>query len=130
VSSLNRTITYIVYALITLGVIGFFSRLVTNPSGLIMNFVFIALIVGVIYFVYNRLSIGKMKNKGQLAFKKAVRLSKKRQKTKLASAKSKRDNIARFQHGTTKKNRIRKKSDVQLTVIEGKKNKKKNRASL
>jgi uncharacterized membrane protein (DUF106 family) len=128
VSLLNRIISYIIYGVIALGVLGLLSKLFTNPLGLLLNIVIIAVIVGVIYLVYTRLTQGKTDRKEQRAFRKAVRQSKKR--TKGRTSKAKRNNVANMT-STKSSHKIKphKKSDVQLTVIEGKKNKKKNRAS-
>ena len=90
-----------------------------------MNILIIAAIAGIIYLVYTRLTQGKTDRKEQRAFRKAVRQSKKRNKDRS----TKRNNVTNMASAKSSKIKVRKKSDVQLTVIEGKKNKKKNRAS-
>ncbi len=125
VSLLNRTVSYFIYAVIALAVLGLFSKLFTNPLGLLLNIVIIAAIAGLVYFVYTRLTQGKTDRREQLAFRKAVRHSKKRSKDR----DSKRNNVTSMASAKSHKIKPRRKSDVQLTVIEGKKSKKKNRAS-
>lgn len=128
VSLLNRIISYVIYGVIALGILGLLSKLFTNPLGLLKNIVFIALIAGIVYLVYTRLIQGKTDRKEQLAFRKAVRQSKKRNKDRTSRAKK--NNVASMTSTKfTHKIKSHKKSDAQLTVIEGKKNKKKNRAS-
>lgn len=120
---LNR----IIYGIIALAVLGLASQLFHNPWGLIRSVLIIAVVVGIVYFIYKRLTKDKPEKKEQRAFLKAARQSKNRQK----STKAKRDNVATFSLAKSAKNKskIRKKSEANLTVIEGKKNKKKNRAS-
>ena len=125
VSLLNRLGSYLIYGVIALGALGLFSELITNPLGLLMNILLIAAIAGIIYLVYTRLTKGKTDRKEQRAFRKAVRQSKKRSKDRS----SKKTNVTSMTTAKSHKIKVRKKSDVQLTVIEGKKNKKKNRAS-
>lgn len=125
VSLLNRIVSYLIYGVIALGVLGLFSKLFTHPLGLLINIVIIAVMAGIIYLVYTRLTQGKTDRKEQRAFRKAVRQSKKRNKDRV----SKRNNITSMVSMKSHKIKPHKKSDVQLTVIEGKKNKKKNRAS-
>ena len=125
VSLLNRTISYVIYGVIALGILGLFSELVKNPFGLLMNIAIIAAIAGIVYLVYTRLTQGKTDRKEQRAFRKAVQQSKKRSKDRS----SKKTNVTSMTSAKSHKIKVRKKSDVQLTVIEGKKNKKKNRAS-
>ncbi len=126
VSLLNRTISYVIYGVIALGILGLFSELVKNPFGLLMNIAIIAAIAGIVYLVYTRLTQGKTDRKEQRAFRKAVRHSKKRSKDRA----TKKANVTNMTSAkSVQKIKPRKKSDAQLTVIEGKKNKKKNRAS-
>jgi hypothetical protein len=126
VSLLNRTISYVIYGVIALGILGLFSELFKNPFGLLMNIVIIAAIAGIVYLVYTRLTQGKTDRKEQRAFRKAVRHSKKRSKDRAV----KKSNVTNMTPAkAVHKIKPRKKSDVQLTVIEGKKSKKKNRAS-
>lgn len=125
---LNRSISsYIVYGIVVLGLIGLVSRMIYNPAGLFKQFLIMAITAGIVYLIYKRLTKGKPDNREQRAFLKAAKRSKKRLKQKSGS--NSRDNIASFSVAKSKKTiKPRKKSDIHLTVIEGKKNKKKNRA--
>jgi hypothetical protein len=128
VSLLNRTISYLIYGVIALAVLGLISTLITNPLGLLKSIVITAVVVGIVYLIYTRLTQGKADKKEQLAFRKAVRQSKKRNKDRMTKTK-KNDVTSISSSKPVHKIKMHKKSDVQLTVIEGKKNKKKNRAS-
>lgn len=124
---LNR----IIYGIIALAVLGLVTQLFYNPWSIMRSVLIIAVVAGIVYVIYNRLTKDKPEKKEQRAFRKAARQSKKRQKTKTAAATSgKRDNVANFSLAkSANRPKIRKKSEANLTVIEGKKNKKKNRAS-
>lgn len=127
---LNRTVSYLMYGVIALGVLGLLSQLFKNPFGLLKSLLITAAIVGIMYFLYRRLTTGKTDRKEQLAFRKAVRQSKKRNKDRSTPI-GKKNNVANMTSSKpVRKINPRRKSDAQLTVIEGKKNKKKNRVSL
>lgn len=127
---LNRTVSYLIYGVIALGVLGLLSQLFQNPLGLLKSLLITAAIVGIMYFLYRRLTTGKTDRKEQLAFRKAVRQSKKRNKDR-STPTGKKNNVASMTSSkSVRKINPRRKSDAQLTVIEGKKNKKKNRVSL
>ncbi|MFJ7975097.1 SA1362 family protein [Peribacillus sp. JNUCC 23] len=119
---MNRSLSYIIYGIIALGIFGLFAKVVNDPVGFLRNIIVMIVIACAIFFIYRMITQDKHGNAGQRAFKKAARKTKKRTKSK--------SNITSFSKAanSTKKNRIRKKSDIHLTVIEGKKNKKKNRA--
>lgn len=121
----NKT-SLIFYALIGLAVFGFIASLIDNPIGLIISLVIsLAIggaIFGLIYFFFFR-------NRGTdelKKYRKAVKQSKQRYKNKntsrsMASPSMKKTNIIKK----------KKRKDVpHLRVIEGNKNKKKNRISL
>lgn len=123
---LKRFISVLIYGIIALGVFGLIGRMFNDPIGLLRNILIIAAVAGIIYMIYTGLTKSKPVKKEQQAFRKAALQSKKR----LKSRSSKKDNIASFSAAkTSKKVKARKKTDSHLTVIEGKKNKKKNRAS-
>ncbi|WP_110927461.1 SA1362 family protein [Bacillus massiliglaciei] len=125
---MNRSLSYLMFGIITLGILGITMSLVSNPIGFFRNILIGAAVIGVIYMIYTRLTNAGPDKKEQRSFKKAARQSKKRHKSR--SAKTKESNVASFSSAKSKKRPIsRRKSDVQLTVIEGKKNKKRNRAS-
>jgi hypothetical protein len=112
-------------AVILLASIGLVSTLMDDPLALLQRILIFAAIAGVIYFVFRKVMMGgKGKDKDQKAFLKAARQSKKRYNKKTAATKVKASAPNPF-----RKKSHRKKSQANLTVIEGKKNRK-NRASL
>lgn len=120
----NRTSTYIVAGIIILSIIGIVSGFLNNPVGILKTIAIVALIGAVIYFLARRFS-GASPGKQQLrAFHKAAKQSKKRFQTKDTNSSSKRSKIRSLASARNKK-----KDTSHLTVIDGKKGKKKNRAS-
>ncbi|WP_246234459.1 SA1362 family protein [Bacillus aquiflavi] len=116
----NRTSIYIVYSLIILGAIGIISTFIYNPTGFIQSIFITVIVIGIIYFLVKNITGNKENRKEQQAFLNAARKSAKRLKQKKEprnQAMSPKRPIA-----------VRKKSAAHLTVIEGKKGKKKNRA--
>jgi hypothetical protein len=115
-----------VFTLIILAIVGLGSWLVGNPLGLLRKILVTAAVIGIIYFIYRRWFShrrGAGSNE-QRAFLKAAKQSKKRLKKK-STAKTPKTTVSPL----SKKRTTRKKSNANLTVIEGKKNKKNNRAS-
>ncbi|BCB04703.1 SA1362 family protein [Bacillus sp. KH172YL63] len=113
----------VVFTLILLAIIGLGHSLFGNPLGLAKQLLFTAALIGIIYFAYRRWFSGRRAGNSneQRAFLKAAKQSKKRHKKQS----SKRPQVS----NVSKKRGTRKKSNAKLTVIEGKKNKKNNRAS-
>ncbi|MGE8204488.1 SA1362 family protein [Heyndrickxia sp. NPDC080065] len=102
-----------------LAIIGFGSLLFQQPGALFKQLIIGAFIICVVYMIY-RIWLGKRSGaQDKRAFLKAARKSKKRIKNRQTSATT---------HTQALKKPIRKKSTANLTVIEGKKGKKKNRA--
>ncbi|RIW31089.1 hypothetical protein D3H55_15900 [Bacillus salacetis] len=115
-------------AVILLASIGLVSTLIGDPLALLQRILVYAAIAVIIYFVFRKVMMGgKGKNKDQKAFLKAAKQSKKRYNKKTTAVKAKTNAPNPF-----RKKSHRKKSQANLTVIEGKKNRKngKNRASL
>jgi hypothetical protein len=114
---------WFVAGIFLLAVVGLGASLVHNPFGLLKTIAVIAVLAAVlavgVRFLLNR-GITRS-NQEQKAFLKAARKSKKRLK--------KRNTNVHAVHHAVKFNKrpLRKKSNVQLTVIEGKKSKKRNR---
>jgi mannitol-specific phosphotransferase system IIBC component len=123
----NRASYYFVFGLISLAAIGVVGRLIANPSGFLTRIAIVAIISAAIYFVVKRFYLTKPEKRENRAFAKAAKQSKKRLQQKEPTQTSRRSS------GTVtslKKNTKAKKSpSAHLTVIEGKKGKKKNRAS-
>ncbi|MGD6966997.1 SA1362 family protein [Rossellomorea vietnamensis] len=119
--------TLIAGAIILFASIGLVSMLIGDPLALLQRILIFAAIAGIIYFVFRKVMMGggsSGKNKDQKAFLKAARQSKKRYNHKKTAAPVKASASNPF-----RKKSHRKKSQANLTVIEGKKNRK-NRASL
>jgi Zn-dependent protease with chaperone function len=128
----NRFVTYAVAGLIIFAVIGAFSSLITNPMAVLKGLAFMIVTVAVILLLVKLFYKPSQGKREQRAFIKAAKRSKKgkgnRTSMKMKSKPAqKQSSVTSF-----KKMRIRKKSNSNpnLTVIEGKKGKKKNRASL
>ncbi|MFE8702508.1 SA1362 family protein [Cytobacillus sp. FJAT-54145] len=120
----NRTSFYFVIGLISLAAIGIISSFISNPTDFLQSiFVFIA-VGAIIYFLVRRFYKAGPQKKEQQAFRKAAKRSKKRfvqkdtQKTPTRIG-----TLSKLKKQNTKKD------TSHLTVIEGKKGKKKNRAS-
>lgn len=120
----NRTSKYIVSGLIVLAIFGFAFQLFTDPLSILTMLATIALVGALIYFLVTRLTSSGSGRQQKRAFQKAAKRSKKRFQTKDANASSKRSKIRSLASARNKK-----KDASHLTVIDGKKSRKKNRAS-
>ncbi|MBT2686263.1 SA1362 family protein [Bacillus sp. ISL-37] len=120
----NRASTYIVSGLIVLAIFGFAFKLFTDPLSILIMLATIALVGALIYFLVTRLTSSGAGRQQQRAFQKAAKRSKKRFQTKDANTSSKRSKIKSLASARNKK-----KDTSHLTVIDGKKSRKKNRAS-
>jgi uncharacterized membrane protein YfcA len=118
----NKTSSIFVISIIIFAVIGLGSSLVEDPVEFFKRIAVMILVGFIIYLVFNRFYKPSPNRKEQKAFLRAA----KRTKKKIHRKKS--DDANRAQT-LTKLTGLRKKSTAHLTVIEGKKNKKKNRAS-
>ncbi|MEK4908196.1 SA1362 family protein [Niallia sp. FSL R7-0648] len=124
----NRFSLILFGSIIFLAFIGLSVNLIKNPSGFFLNIVVMVAVGAAIWFIYRHFSTSSPQKKEQKAFLKAAKQSKKRLQT--------RDRSSSGQQQSTKTSSIkankhkRSKSTAHLTVIEGKKSKKKNRASL
>nr|WP_042355081.1 SA1362 family protein [Bacillus rubiinfantis] len=120
-----RTSVLVVGGLIILAIIGLVSSFTANPAGFIQNIAIMVLIGFVVFFVVRKLSHSTPQKKEQRAFLKAAKQSKKRLQQKGGETKS--SSLGAIT--SLKKHKTKKKSPAHLTVIDGKKSKKKNRAS-
>jgi hypothetical protein len=128
VALLNRSFSNIFYGIVILGVIGMVSRLFADPIGVLRNLLIFTAVAGIIFFAFKRLTKNQPGKRDQRAYVKAAKESKKRFKQRNQS-KASGDKVASFSAAqNVKKSKNRKKSDIHLKVIEGKKGKKKNRA--
>lgn len=118
---MKRPIPIIVLGVIILAALGLGVRLFKDPMSVLTTILITVIVAGVIVFVYKKFS--SPSNSNQKAYKRAVKQSKKKQRQR------KEGSVVHYSSTQNKnKMRTRKKSDVHLTVIEGKKGKKKNRA--
>jgi hypothetical protein len=121
---MNRASKYIVSGLIVLAIFGFAFQLFTDPLSVLTMLATIALVGALIYFLVTRLTSSSSGRQQQRAFQKAAKRSKKRFQTKDTTVSSKRSKIRSLASARNKK-----KDASHLTVIDGKKGRKKNRAS-
>lgn len=124
----NRTSNLLVAGLIILALIGILGMFIANPTGFLQRLAVIGIIGAAIYFVVRLIFFkANPRNKEQRAFLKAAKQSKKRLQKKAG------DPSMRSSPGTLasirKSSKAKKKTSAHLTVIDGKKGKKKNRAS-
>ncbi|GIN89592.1 hypothetical protein J6TS1_22530 [Siminovitchia terrae] len=110
---------WIISGIFIFAVIGLGSYLINNPVGLFKQLLFMGAAVAAVFIIYriwtNRSQGGKEKN----AFAKAAKQSKLRAKKRKSASQS----TNHFRNRP-----LRKRSTAHLTVIEGKKSKKKDRA--
>ena len=124
----NRISLAVISFVILFASIGLISRLITDPIGFVKN-IAVLLVVGVIiWFIAQRLYKNSPQKKEQKAFIKAAKKSKKRLHHKEKSS-NKQASLKSTSSLKAKKYK-RSTAAAHLTVIEGKKGKKKNRASL
>lgn len=120
---MNRSSMFIVTGLIILAVFGLVTGILKNPVGILKGLTITALIVAALYFLVTRFSAAGPGKQQQRAFHKAAKRSRKKYQSKDLNASSKKSKIRSLASA-------RKKKDAShLTVIDGKKGKKKNRAS-
>ncbi|MBL4977128.1 SA1362 family protein [Bacillus halotolerans] len=129
---MNHRVQPIIAVLIALGAFGFLYVLVTNPGEMAKMAITVILAGIIIYFIVKYVMKRNTGSEGA-AFKKAAKQSRRRLKEQ--KAKHRAGHKGRVSHlqsvpsaSKPKPMILKKKSQTQLTVIEGKKNKKKNRA--
>ncbi|MGX1901086.1 SA1362 family protein [Thermolongibacillus altinsuensis] len=112
----RRAFPVIPMIIVALGIFGFFYRFWNSPISVIKQFMWIALLIAVFYLIYKVIQ-KQHTNKEVTSYMKAVKQSKKLHHHKTKPTKK-----------TTRPTALKKKHSTHLTVIEGKKGKKKNRA--
>jgi hypothetical protein len=110
---------WIIGGIFLLAVVGLGSYLFTNPAGLFKQLLFMAFLVAAILLIFRIWSNRSLGGRERNAFAKAARQSKLRAKRRKAQTRAK---------SQLRKRPLRKRSTAHLTVIEGKKSKKKDRA--
>lgn len=129
----NRMFSYIVFGLIGLAVIGLLSKVIYNPAGFFKGIAIMLGVAAVVFLLVKLLYKPSPAKREQRAFIKAAKKSAKRNQQKDPTPQNrmklkpkKKSNLTSIKSAR----RLRKKNErPQLTVIEGKKGKKKNRAS-
>lgn len=124
----NLTSILIFGGVIILALIGIFEVLFNNPIRFLQGIAVVLLTGLAIYFIIRLVYKGNSQKKEQRAFLKAAKQSKKRLQRKGVNTPSKASSLGTL---TTLKKTVKKKRNTaaHLTVIDGKKGKKKNRAS-
>jgi uncharacterized MnhB-related membrane protein len=116
----SRRLHPVIWFVISLAVVGILYQLITSPRQLFTTLLIGAAVVAVFYFIFRRTSAGV---NGK--YKKAVKQSKKRYGSNQKPSKT----SPLFSNKKVKSTQKKRAREHHLTVIEGKKNKKKNRAS-
>ncbi|WLD92007.1 SA1362 family protein [Alkalihalobacillus sp. AL-G] len=121
----QRKFNLIILLLLGLSAFGFVITLITDPMS-ILKMIAVFLAVGAIfYFLYKRFIVKRM-GKGMGQYQQAARYSKKKYQTHSRTVSKSQPTTKSSFKNNLKKHKKRK--DHHLTVIEGKKGKKKNRA--
>ena len=119
------------YVVIGLAVLGLSYTLFTDPGSLLRTVLTYAVIAGVIYLIYRIWASRKPNRQDQQAFKRAAKHSKKRYGNPVSASKMKKTGKPPARKATPIKKTSTSRIDApKLTVIEGKKGKKKKRMSL
>ncbi|MET3699202.1 hypothetical protein SAMN05877753_102160 [Bacillus oleivorans] len=127
---MNRLKYWLFYIVIALAILGLGNYLWTDPAAFIKNLIFIGVFAAIIIFLFTRFRGTAVHNrKEHKAFVKAAKYSKKRLKMR-AEQKNNPINRSISKPSIKKAIHSKKRSAPHLTVIEGKKGKKKDKASL
>lgn len=119
------------YIVIGFAILGLTYTLITDPGSLLRRILTYAVIAGVIYLIYRIWASRKPNRKDQQAFKRAAKQSKKRYGNPVSASKMKKAGKQPVKKATPIKKTSTSRIDApKLTVIEGKKGKKKKRMSL
>ncbi|WP_407642042.1 SA1362 family protein [Cytobacillus massiliigabonensis] len=124
----NRISVFIILGLIFLAVVGMTANFFSNPTGFLLRIAVILLVGAVIYYIFQRYYKASPRKREQQAFIRAAKKSKKRFQTNHSGKGQPRKVSSGNSLSSLKKSK--KKSSAHLTVIQGKKGKKKDRASL
>jgi amino acid permease len=118
----KRSSSIFAISIVILALIGIVGNLVQDPVAFVQRIAMLVIVGIIIYLVVKRYYKQSPQKKEQKAFLRAAKQTKKKIQKKKTDEGNKSPNL-------TKLTSIRKKSSAHLTVIEGKKTKKKNRAS-
>ncbi|MEQ6376472.1 SA1362 family protein [Bacillaceae bacterium S4-13-58] len=115
----------IFYLIIGFAVFGFLYRLIKEPGQLFMSLLVIIGIMVVFYAIYHFFLSGRTGSKDMQRYKQAVKQSKKKYKPSSSPIQK----TTSLKGGLSKPNKKKARTNSHLTVIDGAKNKKKNRAT-
>ncbi|MDZ5712141.1 SA1362 family protein [Jeotgalibacillus haloalkalitolerans] len=118
------------YAVIGLGALGLISMILFEPGSLLRTILTYALLAAAIYGIYRFVISRRGNSQENNAYKKAVRQSKKKYQPAKQAKSSKVRKIQPAQRKPAKKASAARLNGPKLTVIEGKKGKKKKRMTL
>ncbi|MBD8070415.1 SA1362 family protein [Bacillus sp. PS06] len=125
----RRRMDLVVYSIIILGIVGILYILFTDPSRLLMQLGSIVLFAGIIFLVYKFVMKRRTGGNEYSAYLRAAKRSKRRfNEQSHKKPISKVVDAKKLSSSTKKSTQSRKGPTPHLTVIEGKKGKKKNRA--
>ncbi|MGY3714213.1 SA1362 family protein [Sutcliffiella cohnii] len=125
----SRTKTIILWTILSLAIIYLISELFTNTRGLLTQLLIIVGAATVFYLVFRHFIAGRIGGGANGSkYKKAVKQSKKKYQAKPAPSTFNMKNRAAVKSKPQKATKPKRKTATHLTVIEGKKGKKKNRA--
>lgn len=123
---------FVVPALVLFAVIGFASFLINEPLRLLRTIALYAIIIGGVYLIYRMFFRDKVRGAADSNYQRAVKQSAKRQKQKQKQkVRTKAPHLKVIDSNKLKPRKpalLKKNEKHNFTVIEGKKNKKKNRA--
>ncbi len=115
----------LILCVLVLSIIGLFYRLLTEPAALFQQLLFMVVFVAIIFFIFKKFLAHKLSTGAYASshHPQARKVSPKASSGTNVIPHKKKKESKKFNRPLTKK-----RTDVNLTVIEGKKNKKKNRA--
>ncbi|PWN76293.1 SA1362 family protein [Bacillus paranthracis] len=130
----GRSFTFAIFVLIIgLAIFGLVSSVITDPMGVLRNIGIMLAVVGIFYLLYKMFTNSSGSANSQSSYKRAAKQSSRKHgkqniaplsnsffKSNASNDKGKKGNLSSLK---------RKRKQSHLTVIEGKKNKKKDRAS-
>lgn len=128
----QKVYTSIFYGMIALALFGLIAELINDPAKLLQRILFIGLILLVLYFIYRVFTSSSSQRSQHDSYRKAAKQTVKKYNTQKTSSVKKSFNKSK---PTSRKStsspllRKRSKDSSHLTVIEGEKGKKKDRAS-
>ncbi|PEJ56987.1 MULTISPECIES: SA1362 family protein [unclassified Bacillus (in: firmicutes)] len=128
----QKVYTSIFYGIIALALFGLIAQLIHEPAKILQRFLFIGLILLILYFIYRVFTSSNSQRSQQDSYRKAAKQTIKKYNTQKSSPIKKSMNKSKpTSRKSTSSPLLKKriKDSSHLTVIEGEKGKKKDRAS-